>query len=351
MLTKPFSVRFSKTMTNFIQSIADMGQKTPSDFIREAVEEKAFSEGGYRSQLVPLLMAPKDTLNQIFEKLDRNNKGILHEALSLPELSALMIFWHQAYQTGSNYANYANPEYVITILNITKDLFIEAKRQKIKLDFDFCHSRLGFSSEVDDYEQYFCDLNTRFQKNATVTWAETLASPLANMANYLGLYTHASLRPIFTSSRLEKLLPVAVKGSGAAQTDIVISLDLRQLLPHMVKFEVGGMIYMLCSEPFSMVVEGNHHCYAFQAESLLSLILFSENDYALSQDTFGAGLRRKTVEVQRDLGKAIIHEHGGYRLVMSESDFMELRKYIRETFQDQRWSWLLKRYRNLKGDI
>ena len=348
MATKPFSVRFSENLTKLIQSLSNSEKKTPSDFIREAVEEKAYGRDGFRGQLVPLLKTPKETMSSIREKLEKRSKGESSEPLSRVEISAMMIFCHQAYVSNRGYAN---PSYIMTLLDITKELLQEAQTKRLEFDFHYSHSKLGFDSIDQGYEVAFVELKNRFMGVRSISWSETLTRPLSDVGIYLGQFSDAAIARIFSVFRLEGLLPLAVKGVGPELSDHLISRDMKQLLPVNEKFQVGGVIFMVYAEPFAMVVEEAHHCYAFQAESLMSLFLFSESDFPVNQGPFGAGMKRNNFEVNLIQGKAIIHESGGYRLHLAESEFMELRTNLRKIRDKQQWDWLLRRFRSLKGDL
>lgn len=347
MLTKPFSIRFPESLTRLIQNIADRDNKTPSDVIREAVEYSAASREGYRAQLVDVLLNPKETLHRIREKLDRQARDELGGDLTRPEISAMMIFWHQAYLY--NGCGYANPCYVHTLLGITRDLLTEATKQQINLDFRFYYSKLGIEDESVDLDISMAAIMRQFSERPSVQWAETLTRPIAHIANHLNEFSNFSISEIFNRDRLKSLLPVTAKGVDAGAPDSIISLDMKALLPDCFKFEIDGLKFSISTEPFSLVVEGHHHCYAFQAESVLSLLTFVENpppkmDYLVQ-------LKRRTLSVQVYQGDAIIHEHGGYRLVLSEESYTKLQDELCSLLKDRRWNWVVRRIRDLHGDF
>jgi hypothetical protein len=348
--TKPFSVRLSETLGSLIQKISAQDQKTPSDIIREAVE--AYSKNSYRNQFVPLLDAAKETVSQIRDRLEQLVKGEPTDPLTRPELSALMYFWHNAYLSASGFAN---PSYVRTILDITQELLEEAQRHKLDVQLRYIHSKLdletAWEAGLTGYASGFEDLKKRYAENCTASWAETLARPIATLADYLDQFSDEALSRILTVSRLYELLPVAVKFVGSEMSDHTISRDMHKVLPDPKKFQIEGVKFSVTAEPFCIVANGEHHCYVFRTESLMSLALFSETDISFIKNRLGAGLTRPTLEVQISQGGAIIHEHSGYRLCFTEPGFMALREQINAIFSDSKWKWLLQRFRNLKGDF
>lgn len=347
--SKPITVRFSQVLTKLIDSIVTPEKKNPSDFIREAVEEKAYAKNNnHRTRVVPLLMEPKDTVNKIRETLNQHASNQNSEKLSLLEKSAFLVFVHGAY---SRTSGYVNPGYVLTLLDMTHELFAEAVKQQIPLDFSFYHSRLDIQPTANHYEPEFSTLKQRFLESPSAGWAECLLRPISDIAFKLDQYDYYSIDRIFSFNRMQQLLPVAIKGVDAAIPDAIIARDMRQLLPDYFKFKIGGLSYMISAEPFCVVVEDEHHCYAFKSDSLISLILFSINDYAVNQNDAGPGLTRSTFEVQMHGEKVIIHEHNGYRLHMSSAEFHELRGKIKEMSEIRQWQWMFDRFRNLKGDI
>lgn len=347
--SKPITVRFSQALTKLIDSIVTPEQKNASDFIREAVEEKAYAKNNnHRTRVVPLLMDPKDTVNKIRETINQRASGQYQDNLTIIEKSAFLVFVHEAY---SKTSGYVNPDYVLTLLDMTHELLSEAIKQQINLDFNFYHSRLQIQPSANHYEPEFSTLKQRFLEAPSAGWAEGLIRPISDIAFKLDQYDHQSIDQIFSLRRVQQLLPVAIKGVDATIPDAIIARDMRQLLPDYFKFKISGLSYMISAEPFCLVVEGGHHCYAFKSDSLISLVLFSINDYAVNQKESGPGLNRSSIEIQIHNENVIIHEHNGYRLHMSSAEFQELRGKIKEMSEIRQWQWMLDRFRNLKGDI
>lgn len=356
MTTKPFSVRLSDSITKLVQGLSDGGKKTPSDFIREAVEEKISRSSDYSNRVVRLVMEPEKTIARIREKLNNQLSGqLLIEEISLPEISAMMVFWHKTYEPGAAYS-YVNPRYVITLMDIVNDFLRTAHEENIAFDFHYSHAILGSLLGVDfhghKYEVVFERLKDDFLEHSTIGWPDMLTRILSHASYELDGFPAHSVARIFTKSRVEDLFPVAVRGAGVAPGYVSSARNMQKLLPDAARFQIGDLKFAIYPDSFTLLVEGSRHCYALRPQSLLSLCSFSESDQFVSKCVSqGGAMKHGKLEVQVFRGDAIIHENNGYRLFMKEQEFIELLNNVKRVFADHRWGFLLKSFRNLNGDI
>lgn len=356
MQTKPFSVRLSESLTKLVQGISAYEKKTPSDFIREAVEEKATQRNDYRSQLIPLIQSAETTLVGIREKLAKQANGYLQTQPSRPEISFMMMAWHKAYMQGSGYAN---PAYLLELLDITKELLKEALTNRLNVDYYYFHSCLGLNGSSlsptnFNYDRAFSEIKHRTLCSCSISCGEMLTRPLEVLASHLDQFPESVISDIFTTARLKLLLPLVVRHVGPELSDQLISQDMDLLLPHRENFDIGDLSFGLVASPFALVVSGEHHCYAFSASSLMFLAFVAECESLLPPKE-GQPI---TLELFRDNfhasiyeGTAVIHENTAYRLSLTEKQFIELRQHLTHIFANQKWKCLLDIFRNLKGDI
>lgn len=347
MTTKAFSTRLPEALSKIIEGLTRRDEKSPSDFLREAAEEKVYGKNGYRAQFTPLIAAPQETMNRLRDKIEGLARGEPLEPLSRPELSALMTFWHEAYLRERGDANAA---YVFTLLDLTKDLLEQARQQQIEVDFRYHHMKLDIASECEDYGQAFDEIKESFLKSRSINWAETLSRPVAALADKLDQYSSESIAQIFTVDRVNQLLPVAVTGSGMGMPDNAISGALAPFLPEPEQFDIGGITFLVNAETFHLMIQGGRHCYIFNAKRLMSLMMLAENPPALPEGR-GPVLERSALEVHAVGEQVLLHQRDSYRLFLSRQEFKALLAKLQELLEDRRWRWLLQRFRNLRGDI
>jgi len=349
MSNKPLSIRFSEKMIEVIQRISSVSGQTPSDFIRAAVEEKARgSRSRYRDQYAELMLNPGTTMDCIYDALSREERGSEKRHFNRGLLSVLMHFWHASYLNVSE--GFANPIYVKNLLDLTKELLIGARDQGLHINLNYIHARLEITNDIADYEFEFIELWERFKSNNSIGWAEILTRPLVILADDLEQFDLSFLLHVFNHNRIEALMPLAIKGAAIDVPTRLVSHNMEMILPGPVKTKINSLGIVITSDPFALVIDEAHHAYAFSSESLVSLFLFSENHDSenLKQDLFFC---RKTLAVCHTRGLVHIHEHGQYRLVMSKEEWGELIKWINEVRNNPQWSWMLQRFRYIKGDV
>jgi hypothetical protein len=257
----------------------------------------------------------------------------------------MMCFWHTAYMHGDGFAN---PNYVDALLDITAGLITEAQATDISLDHHYLRSKLDLEG-TETYQDGIARIKKKFRSNPSVAYAEWLTRPLESMSGDIHQYDRSALPRIF-DSHMEIALPVAVLGAKMPLDGDIVSRDLQPLLPPSENFAVGDMMFNVHGFSLTLVVDEGHHCYAFSAESVLSLATAIEcNSFAQitdgdeQTDTAAHFFERKTLHVSRVKDDVVVHEHSGYRLCLKASEFRVLR--------GSNWGWLIKRHRTLRGDI
>lgn len=355
MTTKPFSVRFSESITKLVQGLSDRGNKTPSDFIREAVEEKLRRSSDHNKQVAMLEMDPEKAISGIRAKLDNVGSNGVSKEISIAEIAVMMRFWHRAYSI--NHANnFVNPRYVLALMSVLKDFLQEAHKQNQGFDFHYSNSILGslINANFDgyDYESAFDELKVDFLESRVTGLPEMLARITEHSSDKLDGFVPSVISRVFTKARLEELFPVAVRGACVANGYAPVASNMSEFLPEAARFKVGDLKFAIYPGSFTLLVEGGHHLYPLGSHSTLSLCACSEEDsYVKKIALHGGIIKRDRLTIELFRGDAIIHEDNGYRLFMAQKDFFELLDNIKQVFSNQRWGALLKRVRLLDGDF
>lgn len=350
MSSVPFSIRLPSKLVDLIDAFAKKTGKSTPDAVRSVIEQSVSNE--YRILVVDCLKQPRNVLQRIRTKLAKQRVGECGH-IETQDYSALMTFLHWAYMTGEGYAN---PEYVLVLLDITAALLTQMEKLKLCSNFSYFRSKLDIKNG-ESFSDGIERVKVEFMNNPSVGWAEVLTRPLEGMADDLQHFDRAMLRDIF-DSRIEQVLPVAVRGAKASVDDDIIARDMQTLLPQATRSKINGLSVKLSSHPMAIVTEEGHHCYAFQSESVLSFataIAGNVFDRMLDNKADAQGwlhdqFTRTTLQVHSLRGEVVIHENGGYRLILKEEEFKIFVSYLKENFESPAWVWLLNRHRELRGD-
>ena len=269
------------------------------------------------------------------------------------DYSALMYFWHWAYMSGDGYAN---PAYVLVLLDITGSLITELEKVGAPFDCHHVRSKLGLEEEGESFVDGIARVKQQFAANPSVSWAEWITRPLETMADDLQYLDHPAIARVFRM-RVEPVLPVAVLGAKAGVDDDLVDWDMKALLPQAERFKLGGMSVALMAHPMAIVIEEGHHCFAFTPESVLGIAkgiaggAFVRMMAPEAEKVWPHGRFQLTqFDAARFQGTVILHEHGGYRLHLSDDEFQQFISNLSAQFAQPAWAWVLKRHRDLRGD-
>jgi hypothetical protein len=337
MSNNPISVRFSDAVSKTLKLFSRGGQ-SPSDFIREAVDEKLNRKGTYWEGVVQLSMNPQKTLFEIRLKL---SSGI---HLSVEEITVLCIYWHNAYLTNTGFIN---RDYFTEILDITTELLIEADFHGLEVDWHYVKGILEFS-EIGELQKATTDLIPIKGEAYDCSRAEMICRTVSQVSQHLYKYPGQILRSIFTDARLNLLYPLAVTGSELRKPSFDLSYwndnpvnDYVETL----KIDVDGMQFCLDPFFFRAIVEGNHHCYPFSDAAMISLITLAHEEIAIDSK-----LMRGDLYILNGGESYILHQSDGYRLHVSKDAFTSLLIQIREGTKCELWEKTINAYKYLNGD-
>lgn len=351
MSSVPYSIRLPSKLVSIIDIFAKKTGKNGPDTVRTIIEQIDGNE--YRFLVCDCLKEPREVLQRVRTQLANKKKGEYSVGIAPQDYSALMHFWHYAYMTGQGYAK---PEYVMSLLDITSALLSQLGKFRPEQDLMYFRSTLNITAE-ESFRDGIARVKGEFSNNPSVSWAEMLTRPLEALADELQFLDKSVLPDIF-DSRIEQVLPVAVRGANATVDCDIIERDMESLLPEIKCFDINGMTVQMCAQPLSIIVEEGKYCYAFQGESALGFAAaISGNVFVrmmAPDDGFKSWARRdfdrKTLHVQRLNGQVIIHEHGGYRLFLKDAEFQTLILELKKNFESAAWVWLIKRHHDLRGD-
>lgn len=345
MTSVPFSIRLPSALVDVVNMVAKKtGMSTP-DAMRAAIE-LSVRGNEYRLLVIEALKQPSVVLQKVRAHIQRQQR------LAAQDYSALLYFFHAAYMSPEGFAN---PTYVAELLELARDLYNELNKFGGNYKDDHIRSNWQITSEetIDEGVTRIC---RTFRDNPSVTWAEYLTRPLEAMADDLQFLTPSTLPQLF-DKRLERLLAVAVLGAKQSTDGDIVDWDLKALLPQAEQIRLQGMSLTLYSNPIGLVFEEGHHCYAFSSESVMSFVTAIENkvfDGMISPAVPRLGLtrnfRRGTLDITRLDNVFVIHESGGYRLQVSIVEFTTIIDELSAQFSKPAWGWLVKRYRDLRGD-
>lgn len=350
MSSVPFAIRLPSRLAAIIDAFAKKTGKSTPDAVRAGIEG-AFSNE-YRMLLVDSLSNKDETLKRVREYLSPSNDRAM-TSLASQDYSAMMCFWHFAYMHNDGFAN---PMYVAELLDIIADLLIEAETKQIPIDFHYIQSKLDLNVS-ESFIDGISRIKKEFFANPSVSRAEWLTRPLEGMADDLQNFDKSVLKRIF-DSRMAITLPVAVLGARTPVAEDIISDYMEQVHPIAERFSIGEMSVLLSSSPLALVVDEGHHCYAFCAESVLSIATgiaygaFSRMiERVEAPNVWTSPFKRRSFQVERLKDEFIIHEHGGYRLVMKLAEFKNFVSNLESQFFSPEWKILISRRQNLRGDI
>ncbi len=345
---KQLGLRIPERFVEFVNNLAGSYRKTPSDVVREAIDEYS-RRSPYQLQLSDYLSkGGKEVFVEIranIARMPRNNAD--HETFERVALSALMRFWHDAYMKRRGYAN---PRYVRELLEITYELLLAGKALGLPLDYHYYYSRLGVKE--DGQLQAVRDIAAQFSADPSATWAETLLRPIYHLADFLDRFDSRDIQRIFSLDRLQRLLPVATCGADAQIAEDVIARDMAQLLPSKVKFGINTLECELFADSFHLLVVEKHFLTLFGPDSLLSLAAFVEN-YSCSairgQKFFQFQTNKLQIRCMQDTA-IIRQEHDTTSLHLSIDELERLCHEVRTILCTKEWDWVLDRFRVLRGD-
>jgi predicted DNA-binding protein len=353
MSSVPYAVRLPKKLAELLEVFAKKTGMSSPDAVRAAIEQSISNE--YRILLMDRLTHKEKTIKRVRDYLSAS-QGEARTPLAPVDYSALMCFWHFAYMHENS--GYANPRYLEPLLDITSNLISTAKLAQVSINDHYLRSKLDLEPN-EAYESGIDRIKLKFRTSPTISYAEWLTRPLEAMSSDLNQYERSQLAKIF-DPHLQTLIPVAILGAKVSLEENVISQDLKPLLPTAETCRIGDLVITLYGSPsLALVVSGKAHAYAFTSASVLAIATAVENNvlddlvngHKKNQNLLVFEFIRKALCIVRIEDQVTIHEHGGYRLSMSNAEFLKLSDMLKSTFEKPSWCWLIDRYRNLGGDI
>lgn len=353
---RQFTIRLSEAVANLISNVSEESKKNPTDIIRDAVE-KSFA-GGFGFGVAELSLRPEAALAEIRRKIATQRRDGVREDLLREEVAFLMRAWHQAYC--KNFGN-ASPFYVEILTHILKDVFTEANKQKIVVNIGYTSNKLGidFSGEhfsipdistCERISLHLTEFMDEFRKSPNIGGAENIARICSYMSDLVGVFDANSILRVFSATRIQALMPVAVLGilQNPEIGEPLISDDLIELLPEPEKFNVGGLTLMLDPYHFCLSISGESHCNIISGRQLLSILSGLESGLNNNDDfaTFSSG----GVRIMCNKNNTSI-QVGSYMLNFKRDEFNEFRDSALTAISKNQWKWILARVRNLIGDI
>lgn len=348
MSSVPFSIRLPVALVELLNALSKKTGMSPPDTMR-AVLESSVHGNAYRLIVVERLKEPYEVIKRVRSVLRENSSAKLEPE----DCSALLHFFHWAYMSGDGFAT---PQYVATLLDLTAELISQLEEVGVKDEGGYARSKLGLV-EGESLRDGVDRIKREFAANPSVSWAEFLIRPLEGIADELQFLERSKIHAIF-QPRLDRVLPVAVRGAKATVDGELIDWDMRALLPPAESFKLGALSVTLYAHPIAIMVEEGHHCYPFSPESVLGIATGIANDVfermisqskspLTKQDSF----RRSKLDIARCDDSVLLHENSGYRLILSIAEFTEFIKNLELQFAKPGWIWLLKRHCDLRGDF
>ncbi len=348
MSSIPFSIRLPVTLVELLNNLSKKTGMSPPDTMRAVLETSAHGNA-YRLMVGERLKEPYEVIKRVRTALRRDS----NVSLEPEDCSALLYFFHWAYMSGDGFAA---PHYVAALLDLTAELISQLEKVGVGDEGGYVRSKLGLvegESSSDGIQR----VKREFAENPSVSWAEFLTRPLEGMADELQFLHRSTVHAIF-QPRLDRVLPVAVRGAKATVNSELVDWDMQALLPPAESFKIGPLSVTLYAHPIAIMIEEGHHCYPFSPESVLGIATGIENNVferMLSQRelplTMQGSFRRGKLDIVRSDDSVILNESSSYRLILSSSEFSEFIKNLKLQFSKPAWMWLLKRHCDLRGDI
>lgn len=345
--TTPYSLRLPTKLSQLIDQFAKKIGKPAPDAVRAGIEAAFANE--YR--ILALDAANADRAGTL-----RALRGAVAEAddkarLPLPVYSGLMYFLHWAY-VRSGIDGYANPRYVIAMLDVIGDLMALGKSMRFTGGHDHACGCLGIKDD-EGLDAGIQRIQKQIQNGLDLGYAEKLTRPLEAMADDLQYLDSAMVARIF-APHLKILLPVAVRGTKMGVDEDIVLRDMEGLFPETENFKINTMSWWLHSQVMALVVSEGHHTHAFGSHAVLSLYTAIECgalDDVQAINVESHFFSRGEFELTRVGEQVVMHTKGGYRLVLSVLELRDLVANLTSAFKKPAWRTLVMRYRELNGDI
>jgi len=343
----PYSLRLPTKLSQLIDQFAKKIGKPAPDAVRAGIEA-AFSNE-YRILALDAANADRaGTLRALRGAVAEANQKVM---LPLPIYSGLMYFLHWAYLR-AGVDGYANPRYVIAMLDIIRDLVALGKSVRFTDGHHHTYSCLGLK-EDEGIDAGIQRIQKEIHNGLGMGYAEMLTRPLEAMADDLQYLDSAMVARIF-APHLKTLLPVAVQGAKLGVDEDIVRRDMEGLFPETEQFKISEMNWGLHGKEMALVVSEGRHTYAFGYQVVLSIYMAIECD-ALNDVLALNGevhfFSRSQFELVRMGDHVVMHENGGYRLGLSVPEVRDLVGNLALAFRKPAWRTLITRYRELKGDI
>lgn len=343
----PYSLRLPTKLSQLIDQFATKIGKPAPDTVRAGIEAAFANE--YR--ILALDAANADRAGTL-----RALRGAVAEAdgkarLPLPVYSGLMYFLHWAY-LHAGVDGYANPRYVIAMLDVIGDLMALGKSMRFTGGHDHACGCLGIKDD-EELADGIQRIQQQIQNGLGTGYAEMLTRPLETMADDLQYLDSARIANIF-APHLKTLLPVAVLGAKMGVEEDIVRRDMEGIFPETENFKINTMSWVLLGKEMALVVSEGHHSNAFGSHAVLSLYTAIEcgalvDVLAINSEChfFSRGM----FELSRIGKHVVMHTNGGYRLSLSVQETRDLVSNLASAFKHPAWRTLVTRYRELKGDI
>lgn len=343
----PYSLRLPTKLSQLIDQFAKKIGKPAPDAVRAGIEAAFANE--YR--ILALDAANADRAGTL-----RALRGAVAEAnhkirLPMPIYSGLMYFLHWGYLR-AGVDGYANPHYVIAMLDIIRDLVALGKSARFTEGHNQACSCLGIKDD-EGIDAGIQRIQKEIRSGLGMGYAEMLTRPLEAMADDLQYLDSAMVAKIF-APHLKTLLPVAVLGAKLGVDEDIVRRDMEGLFPETESFKINNMNWGLHGKEMALVVSEGHHTYAFGSHALLSIYTAIECDAlsdVLALNDEAHFFSRDQFELARMGDHVVMHTNGGYRLGLSVSEVRDLVDNLASAFKKPAWRTLITRHRELKGDI
>lgn len=343
----PYSLRLPTKLAQLIDQFATKIGKPAPDTVRAGIEAAFANE--YR--ILALDAANADRAGTL-----RTLRGAVAEAdgkaqLPLPVYSGLMYFLHWAY-LHAGVDSYANPRYVIAMLDVIGDLMALGKSMRFTGGHEHAFGCLGIQGD-EGLADGIKRIQQKIQNGLATGYAEMLTRPLETMADDLQHLDSAEVANIF-APHLKTLLPVAVQGAKMGVEEDIIRRDMAGIFPETEQFKIDTMNWWLYGKEMTLVVSEGHHTNAFGSHAVLSL--YTALECGALGDVLAVNgechvFSRGMFELTRVSDHVVMHTKGGYRLSLSVEEAQEFVCNLASAFNKPAWRTMVTRYRELKGDI
>jgi len=343
----PYSLRLPTKLSQLIDQFAKKIGKPAPDTVRAGIEAAFANE--YR--ILALEAANADRTGTLRALRGAVAGSDSNTRLPLPVYSGLMYFLHWAYLS-AGFDGYANPRYVIAMLDIIIKLMVHGKSMHFTGGYDHARGCLGIK-ENEELDVGIQRIRTEIRNGLDIGYAEMLTRPLEAMADDLQYLDSTIVARIF-APHLKALLPVAVHGARMGVDEDIVQRDMEGFFPETENFNVNTVSWELYGKDMTLVVSEGHHMHIFGSHAVLSLYTAIECgvfDDVLGSRTTPYSFSRGDFKLLR-MGKQVaIHSGRGYRLELSLLETRDLVDNLTSAFKKPTWRALIARYRELRGDI